>query len=260
MSPFVTVDLKGGLGNMMFQMAAAISLAEDNFAKAVFKRDVQGNQHWSDLKGYQETIFNNILFGTRSRVSGEYHEPFFHYSKIPYSSNLRLNGYFQSEKYFINNSELIHDTFFKNEEMIKFLRDKYRNIDFETATSLHIRRGDYLKLKSHHPTCSLSYCMKALKKTGTGNVIVFSDDIDWCKENMPNRFTFIENEKDYNEMYMMSFCKNNIIANSSFSWWGAWANRSEDKVVIAPKRWFGSYLSSHDTKDLYCKNWEVVDG
>jgi hypothetical protein len=257
MKDFVTANLKGGLGNIIFQMASAIVLANENSVIAVFDGQTQGNQHWSDLEKYKKTIFKEVIFAEVVKANSEYHEPFFHFNKIPYSKNLKLNGYFQSEKYFINKSDLIYNTFFNNKDIINNLKDKYNYIDFETATSLHVRRGDYLKLKNQHPTCSLRYYMQALKKTGVDNVVVFSDDIKWCKQNMPNKFTFIENEKDYNEMYMMSLCKNNIIANSSFSWWGAWANRSENKIVIAPKRWFGP-LIKHNTKDLIPKRWNII--
>ena len=88
--------------------------------------------------------------------------------------------------------------------------------------------------------------------------LVFSDDIDWCKGVFRgDRFTFIEGEKDYIDLYIMSQCKNNIIANSTFSWWGAWLNKNKNKKIVAPKKWFGS-LISHNTKDLIPKEWIKV--
>jgi 5'(3')-deoxyribonucleotidase len=87
--------------------------------------------------------------------------------------------------------------------------------------------------------------------------LIFSDDIEWCKENFPNisdKFIFIEGNKDYEDLYIMSKCKNNIISNSTFSWWGAWLNQNENKKVVAPLKWFGSSIN-HNTKDLYCDGW-----
>jgi hypothetical protein len=82
--------------------------------------------------------------------------------------------------------------------------------------------------------------------------IVFSDDIDWCKKNLPflDEKIFIEGNDDFFDLYLMSKCQNNIIANSSFSWWGAWLNKSENKKVMSPKNWFGQSYK-HNTKDLF---------
>lgn len=85
--------------------------------------------------------------------------------------------------------------------------------------------------------------------------IVFSDDIEWCEENLPkDNFYYIKNEKDYIELYLMSMCNNNITCNSSFSWWGAWLNKKEDKKVIGPKIWFGSAIN-HNTDDIIPQSW-----
>jgi hypothetical protein len=101
--------------------------------------------------------------------------------------------------------------------------------------------------------------MKAIKKMPKDSVfLIFSDDIQWCKENfpdMPEKFRFIEGNKDYEDLYIMSHCKNNIIANSSFSWWGAWLNSNLEKTIIAPATWFGPTLQNNDTTDLYCEGW-----
>ena len=88
--------------------------------------------------------------------------------------------------------------------------------------------------------------------------MVFSDDLDWCKETfLGNRFTFISGNRDYQDLFLMSMCKNNIIANSSFSWWGAWLNTNLNKKVIAPKKWFGPQLSL-SSDDIYPNTWEII--
>jgi len=122
---------------------------------------------------------------------------------------------------------------------------------------LHVRRGDYLQLPTHHPTCTIDYYHKALANFD-GKVLVFSDDIDWCRKTFQDpRFEFVKGNLDYIDLYLMSMCKNNIIANSSFSWWAAWLNDNKDKKVIAPKKWFGPAIS-HNTMDLYPKKWRLL--
>ena len=93
-------------------------------------------------------------------------------------------------------------------------------------------------------------------KPDTEIFVVFSDDIKWCKENfIGNNFYFVENEKDYIEMYLMSSCNNNIISNSSFSWWSAWINENENKKIIGPKNWFGPSLSNISDRDIIPLEW-----
>ena len=88
--------------------------------------------------------------------------------------------------------------------------------------------------------------------------LIFSNDIEWCKKNfIGNQFIFIEGEKDYIDLWLMSLCKNNIIANSSFSWWGAWLNTNSDKKVITPKNWFGPAIN-HSTQDLIPEKWFMI--
>lgn len=181
------------------------------------------------------------------------------------SSKIILSGYFQKETYFINEENNIRNSFvFKNELSGDNLVIKNK-IANSNSVSLHVRRGDYVssqKTGAYHGVCSLEYYTEAIQ-TLTAlfqdlHFFVFSDDIEWCKVNLniPGEVTFISNNKganSYIDMQLMSLCKHNIIANSSFSWWGAWLNRSKNKVVIAPKKWFTD--SSIDIKDLYPKNW-----
>jgi hypothetical protein len=124
-------------------------------------------------------------------------------------------------------------------------------------TSLHVRRVDYVQKAGFHPPCSIEYYEKALSMI-EGNVLVFSDDLDWCKETfLGDRFTFISGNRDYQDLFLMSMCKNNIIANSTFSWWGAWLNTNLNKKVIAPSEWFGPHLKE-SSDDIYPNTWEVI--
>jgi hypothetical protein len=258
----ITSNLVGGLGNYLFQIAASYSLAIDNNNVIIY--DINGNTiiH-NHIITYINNIFRKINFTeNKLNISQNYDEPYFHYKKIEFADNIKLNGYFQSEKYFSHNRSHILDLFEIDNNTENLLKTKYSDIiNNDNTCSIHIRRGDYLKLPNHHPVCDIDYYVEAMKKMGNDKYyIIFSDDISWCKENLSflNNKIFIEGNTDFQDLYLMSKCKNNIIANSSFSWWGAWLNTNKDKIVIAPKKWFGISNSHLDTSDLYCNNWVTI--
>lgn len=143
----------------------------------------------------------------------------------------------------------------------KIISDEIRKTN---SVSLHIRRGDYITSKitnKFHGTCCLGYYKKAMKlinkKVKNPKYFVFSDDIYWVKKNLEikNAFYVDDNvgDKSYIDMQLMSMCKHNIIANSSFSWWAAWLNNNPNKIVIAPKKWFND--PGMDTTDLISEEW-----
>ena len=118
-----------------------------------------------------------------------------------------------------------------------------------------------MHLANAHPVLPISYYKNALDMINPKDkkVLVFSDDLNWCQQIFQgNKFIFVENNIDIIDLFLMSLCNHNIIANSSFSWWGATFNKNKLKRVIAPKKWFGSYYESYDTKDLYCDGWVIV--
>ena len=130
----------------------------------------------------------------------------------------------------------------------------------DKPVALHIRRTDYLDL-DHHNSLGLEYYEESLSKfEDNRTVIIFSDDPSWCKEQKlfdSDRFLVAEGNSQYIDMCLMTLCVGHIIANSSFSWWGAWLAKTEK--VIAPKNWFsGNLKDKNDTKDLYCPEWEVI--
>jgi hypothetical protein len=114
----------------------------------------------------------------------------------------------------------------------------------------------------HHPPCSFNYYNNAIEELRILNkniiYVIFSDDVEWCKTEFSDPDYIISDlENPYTEMCAMSLCDHNIIANSSFSWWGAWLNVNPDKIVIAPSNWFGSAMNK-DTSDVYCKDWVII--
>lgn len=252
----LTCNLVGGLGNKMFQIATTYSLALNNSDVCVFEFSEQANAH-QNVTTYLDNIFRNINFGV-SGCNILHQEPYFHYSKIPYTSNLRLLGYFQSEKYFNNNREDILKLFSIDDTNKEYITNKYGHLFENETCSLHIRRGDYLGLPNHHPICDINYYHEAMSHMNPNiTYLIFSNDMEWCKTNfVGDNFIFID-EKDYIDMWLMSLCDHNIIANSSFSWWGAWLNDNESKKVIAPKKWFGPAIN-HNTSDLIPNEWVTV--
>ena len=247
--------LQGGLGNYMFQIAVAHSLAVDNNDKALFSVDDSLKVH-KHLSAYMDNIFRFVNFEPRVKYTKGYGEPAFSYTPIQYSNNLLLRGYFQSEKYFKHNREEILSMFTPTNEEIGYIHDKYGSILSNETCSIHIRRGDYLGLQEHHPVCTMKYYNEAITKVDATHFLVFSDDIEWCKTKfVGEQYTFIENEADVMDLHLMSFCKHNIIANSSFSWWGAWLNGNKNKVVVAPSKWFGPAKAALNTKDIYPEGW-----
>ena len=130
----------------------------------------------------------------------------------------------------------------------------------EPPISLHIRRTDYVT-NPNHTALDASYYKKALKEFGEDEtVLVFSDDPIWCHDSglfADDRFMIAEGNSGWTDMCLMTMCKGHIIANSSFSWWGAWLAKSEK--VVAPSGWFvGSNLEHLDTKDLIPEEWVVI--
>ena len=249
----ITTHLKGGLGNQMFQIAVAYVLALDNDDECAFYMGNPNINQGNTAKYYATNVFKNVRELSEDHVNLiNYIEPRFNYTPIPYRKDLVLQGFFQSEKYFKYHRKEILELF-GNRSQIKY--------EFENSVSIHVRRGDYTDpyMTTFHPLLEKNYYNKALahieSKTKIDHILIFSDDISWCKENFKDaRMTFVEGNEDYIDMYAMTKCEHNIIANSSFSWWGAYLNENENKIVCAPSKWFG-FAFKDDWQDIYCENW-----
>ncbi len=269
----IITDLKGGLGNQMFQYAAGLALSlekntkhkvdlthfdnQDSFANETprpflldrlnthYEIASQGDLH---LVKYPIPVISNVVNILNAFLVGR------NYLKYPLhlGENIYLDGYFQKQEYFEKySSQIISEFQLKNEYETKdFLRIANEISRDEDSVSVHIRRGDYITnpgANKHHGVLNNSYYEDACKflsdRLDEINLYVFSDDIDWVKENMPflndYKVIYVSSPEliGAQEMSLMSKCRHNIIANSSFSWWGAWLNQNEGKMVIAPKRW-----------------------
>tara|TARA_R110000822_G_scaffold50816_6_gene132483 strand:+ start:652 stop:2262 length:1611 start_codon:yes stop_codon:yes gene_type:complete len=259
-----------GLGNQLFSIASTLGTAYDNNAIPVF------NIHTPQFP-YKDNILRNLKNTIDFNILNYYKEPHFHYKKISYTKNMCLDGYFQSEKYFKNHRKKILEFFKISENDYNFIQQNFKDLLIDTTVSLHIRRGDYTlpKYSSHHPVQTIEYYHEAMSHFSNNvNYLIFSDDIDWAKENFSgDNFNFITQKTiqgndvmdtldiskggypDYIELYLMSLCDHNIIANSSFSWWGAWLNENPNKKVIAPKKWFGPAYGNINDTDIIPNSW-----
>lgn len=205
-----------------------------------------------------------MLHGTRLVV-----EPYFHYwpGIREVSHNAYLAGYWQSEKYLSDVSETIRADFTFRHPLSEQNAELAGRIGQTMAVSLHVRRGDYVsdtKTNAAHGLCSLEYYRAAVlhiaKHVERPKFFVFSDDIAWVKTNLKIDYPcrYVDHNlgaESYNDMRLMSLCRHHIIANSSFSWWGAWLNPRADKLVIAPRKWFAN---ESDTKDLLPIGWKTL--
>ena len=179
------------------------------------------------------------------------------------SGDVFLDGYWQTEKYFCNISDIIRKDFSFKESFLCAKREVLDDIKNTNSVFVHFRRGDYVsdqRTNKFHGVCDMEYYKKSIEyflRLGNNfKFFIFSDDIDWVKENfkIDNCF-FVSNKKlrDFEELFLMSKCKHAIIANSSFSWWGAWLNDGKDKIVIAPKKWNNSDCYNEIVPDRWIK-------
>lgn len=286
----IIVNCIGGLGNQMFQYAFGFALSKK--LKKEFKLDILGFEGYK-LRRYELDCFDlNVSFASKKEIQNiKYEKTCVSYKLVRkilkkprklsahyylekknafdeqinfISDDIYFEGYWQSEKYFAVFRKELLEQFRLKKPLNKQTNKLKKEIEATVSVSLHIRRGDYVTnqhTNSVHGTCSLHYYKKAIEtiliKYPQAKFYIFSDDIDWSKLNLGfiKARIFIENNNisDCEEMYLMSQCKHNIVANSSFSWWGAWLNQNIDKIVIAPKKWFKD--ESINTADLIPESW-----
>lgn len=254
----------GQIGNQLFQYASTRGISSYYSADCYFPRH---NEIFDDGMGNKYSIMIYDLFDIPEKYIGYvenpviYKESKFSYNEEVYSLDKNydycLIGFFQSEKYFKNIENQIREEFKFKDYILDPCSQAISN--FDSPIALHIRRGDFLTNSKNHLNLDLKYYEKALKKfDSTRQVIIFSDDPEWCKKQElfeDSRFSVSESTK-YLDLCLMSLCNDFIIANSTFSWWGAWlANKGR---VICPSQWFGENLIHNNTKDLYCNNWEIL--
>jgi len=278
----IIVKLKGGLGNQLFQYAFGrlLSIKRNTSVKfdilSIDKRDIHRDFKLDrfntkiELASLEEIKKSEYSFGFISKIWMWTKRKILRIYNIGYSEKIvnsrekYYDGYWQSYKYLEPiRKELLREISLK-ESINKKYSEFISKINGSNSVSIHIRRGDYVndpKTKKTHITFGLEYYEEAIKiikdKIKDPVFFVFSDDISWVKENLKINYPIIfvsdPEIKDYEELIIMSVCKHNIIANSSFSFWGAWLNQNQGKTVIAPKKWSNLYQKEY--KNICPENW-----
>jgi len=251
----------GRLGNQMFQYATLLGIAEKHGYEFYIPpsdfNDPLYDHQLLEVFTLQNLKKENIkkLYGV-----GQIKESSFRFDSTFFETcpdNVDIFGYFQTEKYFLHVANKVKEDFTFKEEIIHEVNDYLNQLKSNEIISIHIRRGDYLKYP-WHGCCSLEYYEKALSLIDNNiPVIIFSDDSEWCLQQKlfeSDRFYVSESNTNYFDLCLMSMCNYHIIANSSFSWWGAWLSNS--KCVYSPKLWFGPPLKEqNDISDLIPDRW-----
>ncbi len=267
------VGINGRFGNQMFQYASLIGIAtKQNFEYGI-NYNLGNNLTWNEFgvdNTYHLLTLDKAFNLSAKQYSTNYPETTeltseFHFQEKFFKTvdNVKLRGYFQTEKYFEHCIDQIKNEFTFKKDIYdtasSFLKNKR---DYELV-SVHIRRGDYMNLP-WHGLCDMKYYNKALQthfSDKSYNFIVITDDVDWAKTsflNGSNNIFISESHNQFVDMCIMTLCDHNIIANSSFSWWGSWLNSNPNKKVVAPSVWFREHLKELNTKDLYQKKWIIV--
>lgn len=254
------IKLKGGLGNQLFQYAYGRNCIEQGehvvFDISFFKENKKDTSRPFLLKKFnipesivfvnqKENSFKKFISKIYSKISGNY-------------------SFFQSELYFKNIEDIIRKEFTLKDPLsptAQIYADQIKQA--QDTVSIHIRRGDYVSNSSankHHGTCDINYYERAISKIKESiespTFFIFSDDIEWVKENLKiENAIYVSNPNlaECEELILMSCCKNNIIANSTFSWWAAWLNPNLNKVVIAPQKWLNTDISKQP--DIIPSTW-----
>lgn len=288
----IIVKIIGGLGNQMFQYAMGFSLAKIN--NSTCRLDLSGftsyklhnyslkyfNIHLEQATKQEINIFKSTPDNFRAKVlyklgllnrdwqfSQYISERAFNFDQsiLGLRGNYYLDGYWQSEKYFMKYRDQLRDEFKIKTTPDHVNMSALSAIANSESVSVHIRHGDYLTnhdASAIHGVLPLDYYKRAFSLIRTRlhdpTFFVFSDNIVWAKQNLSNiqSIYFMEHNKaehNYEDLRLMSACKHNIIANSSFSWWAAWLNNNPHKLVIAPQKWFTD--RTKDTKDLLPIDW-----
>jgi hypothetical protein len=287
----IVVQLLGGLGNQLFQYALGRALSErrglqlkldlSSFKDYPLRSYRLGNfriqAEIASEEGILQCGYGQGLIGMAQKNWDRTHpwyarrivrEESFRFSKDIFKvrDKTLIKGYWQSEKYFIDIAQELRDEIVLKSKMSEESLAILAEIRSGESVSLHVRRGDYVEnpvTNAYHGVCSQDYYRRAIgivkKKVKTETqYFVFSDDPDWVEKSLDigTDFRTIRHNglgKDYEDLMLMSACSNHVIANSSFSWWGAWLCKNPGKVVVAPCQWFAQ--AGKDTRDLLPKNW-----
>lgn len=252
----------GHLGNQMFQYASLRGIASNRgFDWAIPSAGEFGNRYPLRSSIYacfeldsltDHNIIRTIASQTVVERKFDFDEELF--DSCPDNSD--LIGYFQSYRYFDQIKDSIRQDFKFKPDVADSAKKFLKDIDTSNAVSVHVRRTDYVSNSAYHTNIPADFYLNVIKNIGNiDHVVIFSDDIGWCRENFRGSDVLFSDQSAYIDMCAMSMCRTNIIANSSFSWWAAWLNQWKNKLVFSPSQWFGPANAHLNTKDLIPKDW-----
>ena len=274
---YVSSWIHGGLGNQLFQIAASLEYSKKYKKIPIFKNEKKlwHPFNFERLTGW-DTLFDNKINVIEPEEYDKINFNIYHevdknnYNELPYiENNVYLKGYFQAHGYISEETRnKMNELIYCNKEYLNKAKDEYNIIkkyfndeNENNYLFLHFRRTDYIN-NPYHPVLDISYYNNALNHFNINNIniIVFSDDISWCKEliKIQGKKIYYVNINDvFIEFILMTFIKNGIIANSTYSWWGAFLG-DNNKKIIAPKQWFTNTCEIKKWNDMYLKSWIVI--
>lgn len=244
---------QGRLANMCLQLASGLGIAK----KCGRELAVPIWPYEEFFEGYIKVVERNIKENEIRELGFAYCGDYLQLKLNNNIPSIDLSGYFQSERYFEHCIQDVKAFFMWKEEKFRHIREKYENLLGYNTVAIHVRRGDYVGHEGYIQL-PMSYYISSLRMIeGKYKVAIFSDDIEWCKRNfsLVNRdITYIEGNRNIDDLYLMSKMTNCIIANSTFSWWGAWLGEGRGKI-IHPGALFKGSMKDYDIKDFFPKRW-----
>jgi len=263
----IEVEISGGIGNQLFQFAAALALAERLHAEIIldvswYERELQSvdKRHMeldkfldlSEIKRVKSKRHPKVEIALKVarnfKVISDAKLDLGAFHSLSTRRHIRMRGYWQSEAYFTPVVDFLRSSYSKHLMMSTLANEIANQIRSSASLGIHVRRGDYItnrKTNSFHGVCGENYFTNAtrltLKSTKIDKIYIFSDDVQWCRENLDFDVPSVLVESvvsDTEQLKLLSLCKHHVISNSSFSWWAAWFGYSEEQVVIYPQAWF----------------------
>lgn len=280
----IIIELIGGLGNQMFQYALFLKLV--SLGKNVkfdittpqkqnlmlleqyfnISLPIASKKEVEEMRDSSLNFFARVrrkIWGSKDRI---YVDKLNEVQKQIFEmDDIYLSGYWQSEKYFSDIENQVREVFSIKTELSEYQKEVFGEIKKTESVSVHLRRGDYLQLSDIYGNiCTEKYyqnAMEIFKEKGNIKFFIFSNDYEYVRQIYSgDKYVVVQASNDEatcnNDLFLMSQCKHNIIANSTFSWWGSWLNENSDKIVIAPRRW----VNTMELKDIYCPKWVKLGG
>ena len=251
----ITIRLMGGLGNQMFQRAYGLAL-EARGRAVMFDRSylVEGTH-----RAYSLEAFRSVIPITRHPQGPIISEKSlrFDLDMLHLPDPSIAVGYWQNEKYFLDIENKARQALSFRKPIVARAARLQEEIQNSNSVFIHVRRGDYINFQHVHGVLPMSYYQEAIQHVEASvpgaKIFIFSDDQEWCKKNF--KYPVVEGTDKYDDLKLMASCKHAIIANSSFSWWGAWLGDTHPsgRVVIAPKKWF--VTDEVDGSDIVPQRW-----